>query len=80
MSPFTNGMIEPDVLINGGGNTIVYREGRRFILANHIFKLFSTNHSPAEAGVHAPRTPLLPPAGIPPPRRNLGYQNRFSAS
>ena len=39
------GMVEPDVLINGGRNTIIY-EGEP-VIRDHIFKLFATNHSPA---------------------------------
>lgn len=39
------GLVEPDVLINGGRNTIIY-EGEP-ALREHIFKLFATNHSPA---------------------------------
>ncbi len=39
------GMIPPDVLINGGRNTIIYEQAKQGI-HEAIFKLFSTNHSP----------------------------------
>jgi uncharacterized radical SAM superfamily Fe-S cluster-containing enzyme len=42
------GLIDPDVLINAGRNTIVF-EADPAIQAN-LFKTFSTNHSPASAG------------------------------
>jgi hypothetical protein len=38
------GMIDPKVLIEGGRNTIVYENDES--LQKHVFKLFSTNHSP----------------------------------
>ena len=41
------GMIEPDVLIAGSRNTIVYEQDRN--LRDHLFRLFATNHSPASA-------------------------------
>jgi len=43
------GMIDPDVLIEGGRNTIVYE--RDAGLRDHLFRLFSTSHSPASAAV-----------------------------
>jgi uncharacterized radical SAM superfamily Fe-S cluster-containing enzyme len=67
------GMIEPDVLINGGGNTIVYEKDDA--IRNHIFKLFSTNHSPAgQASTLRELLCCLPQVLAP---RNLGYQNLF---
>jgi len=41
------GMIDPQILIEGGRNTIVYEHDSR--LRDHLFKLFATNHSPASA-------------------------------
>jgi len=41
------GMIDPQVLIDGSRNTIVYEQDRN--LRDHIFQLFSTSHSPASA-------------------------------
>ena len=38
------GMIDPEVLINGGRNTIVYEEEPG--IRDGLFKLFATNHSP----------------------------------
>ncbi len=67
------GMIEPDVLINGGRNTIVYEkeEGVR----NAIFKLFSTNHSPmAQAKTLRELLCCLPQVLAP---KSLGYDNLF---
>jgi hypothetical protein len=46
VTPLT-GMIDPQVLIDGGRNTIVY-EGDAHIRAE-LFKAFSTNHSPDSA-------------------------------
>ena len=41
-------MIEPDVLINAGRNTIVYEKDAAVMshAKEHIFKLFSTKDSP----------------------------------
>ena len=41
------GMIDPKVLLQGEGNTIVYERDPR--LREHVFKLFSTSHSPESA-------------------------------
>jgi uncharacterized radical SAM superfamily Fe-S cluster-containing enzyme len=38
------GLIEPDVLINGGRNTILYEQDHA--VRAGVFKLFATNHSP----------------------------------
>jgi uncharacterized radical SAM superfamily Fe-S cluster-containing enzyme len=67
------GLIDPKVLIDGGGNTIVYEQDQA--VREGIFKLFATNHSP-QSGASTLRDLLccLPhidaPAGI-------GYQNLF---
>jgi len=44
--PLTS-MIDPKVLLQGEGNTIVYERDPR--LRDHVFKLFSTSHSPESA-------------------------------
>lgn len=44
------GMVDPQILIEGGRNTIVYEEDP--VLQEHVFRLFSTNHSP-ESGARA---------------------------
>jgi uncharacterized radical SAM superfamily Fe-S cluster-containing enzyme len=75
------GMIEPDVLINGGRNTIVYEkdalvvEHVKGIVKDKIFKLFSTNHSPqSQAATLRELLCCLPQVMAP---MNLGYQNLF---
>jgi hypothetical protein len=44
--PLTS-MIDPKVLLHGEGNTIVYERDPK--LRDHVFKLFSTSHSPESA-------------------------------
>ena len=44
--PLTS-MIDPKILLQGEGNTIVYERDPK--LRNHVFKLFSTSHSPESA-------------------------------
>jgi len=67
------GMIEPDVLINGGRNTIIYEQDPA--VRDHIFKLFSTNHSPkSQASTLRELLCCLPQVLAP---RSLGYQNLF---
>jgi len=41
------GMIDPQILIEGGRNTIIYEQDTS--LRDHLFRLFATNHSPASA-------------------------------
>lgn len=66
------GMISPDVLINGGRNTIVYE--RDPAMRDHIFKLFSTNHSPsAQATTLRELLCCLPQVNAP----SLSYDNLF---
>jgi hypothetical protein len=77
------GMIEPDVLINGGRNTIVYEQDpavRASIeqnpgIRNQIFKLFSTNHSPQSQATTLRELLCCLPQVLAP--RSLGYQNLF---
>jgi len=67
------GMIEPDVLINGGRNTIVYEKDEA--LQKHIFKLFATNHSPqGQAATLRELLCCLPQVLAP---KQLGYDNLF---
>lgn len=67
------GMIDPQVLINGGGNTILYEQDRA--VREGVFKLFATNHSP-ESGARTLRDLLccLPRVSVP---EELGYANVF---
>jgi uncharacterized radical SAM superfamily Fe-S cluster-containing enzyme len=67
------GMISPDVLINGGRNTIIYE--RDPAIRDHIFKLFSTNHSPqSQASTLRELLCCLPQVLAP---KSLGYDNLF---
>ncbi len=67
------GMIDPDVLINGGRNTIIFEQDDA--VRDGMMKLFSTNHSP-QSGVASLRDLLccLPSVAVP---EGLGYQNLF---
>jgi 7,8-dihydro-6-hydroxymethylpterin dimethyltransferase len=77
------GLVSPDVLINGGRNTIIYEQDpaiRASIeqnpnLRSQIFKLFSTNHSPqSQASTLRELLCCLPQVLAP---KNLGYDNLF---
>lgn len=70
--PLTS-LIDPQVLIDGRRNTIVYEYDND--VRDHIFKLFATNHSP-ESGVASLRELLccLPLAAAP---DGIGYENLF---
>jgi 7,8-dihydro-6-hydroxymethylpterin dimethyltransferase len=67
------GMIDPEILINGGRNTIVYEE--EDAVRDGVFKLFATNHSP-QSGAGSLRDLLccLPRLAAPP---ELSYKNIF---
>lgn len=67
------GLIDPDALINGARNTIVYEEEQG--IRDCLFKLFATNHSP-ESGAASLRDLLccLPRVAAP---NDLGYKNVF---
>ena len=67
------GLIDPQVLIEGGRNTIVYEQDDA--VRQGVFKLFATNHSP-ESGVRSLRDLLccLPRLDAP---AQLGYENIF---
>ncbi len=67
------GMIDPEVLLEGGRNTIVYENEQD--IKNKLFKLFSLNHSP-QSGLRSLNDLLccLPKVSLPP---HLGYDNVF---
>lgn len=65
-------MIPPDVLINGGRNTIIYEKEQG--IHNHLFKLFSTHHSPqSQATTLRELLCCLPQVSAP----ELTYSNLF---
>jgi uncharacterized radical SAM superfamily Fe-S cluster-containing enzyme len=67
------GLIDPQILIDGGRNTIVYEQDEA--VRDGVFKLFATNHSPS-SGVNTLRELLccLPQVQVP---ADIGYQNLF---
>jgi uncharacterized radical SAM superfamily Fe-S cluster-containing enzyme len=67
------GLIDPNILIEGGRNTIVYEQDEA--VRQGVFKLFATNHSP-ESGAKSLRDLLccLPRLDAP---AELGYENIF---
>jgi hypothetical protein len=67
------GMIAPDVLINGGRNTIIYENDET--LRQHIFKLFSTNHSPQSQATTLRELLCCLPKVLAP--KTLSYENLF---
>ena len=67
------GMIDPDVLINGGRNTIIYE--RDEAVRDHIFKLFATNHSPSSQAATLRELLCCLPQVLAP--KQLGYDNLF---
>ena len=67
------GLIPPEVLIDGGRNTIIYEQDPA--IRNHIFKLFSTNHSPQGQADSLRELLCCMPKVLAP--QNLGYQNLF---
>ncbi len=67
------GMLDPEVLINGGRNTIVYEQDEK--IREGVFKLFATNHSPRSgAGTLRDLLCCLPHLDAPP---ELSYENIF---
>ncbi len=72
VTPLT-GLIDPDVLINGGRNTIIFEQDDA--VREGVLKLFATNHSP-QSGVNSLRDLLccLPSVAVP---EGLGYENLF---
>jgi uncharacterized radical SAM superfamily Fe-S cluster-containing enzyme len=67
------GLVDPQVLINGGRNTIIYEQDD--VVREGVFRLFATNHSP-RSGAGSLRDLLccLPRLDTPP---ELGYENIF---
>jgi uncharacterized radical SAM superfamily Fe-S cluster-containing enzyme len=72
VTPIT-GLMDPDTLINGGRNTILFEQDDAIRQA--VFKLFATTHSP-ESGAGSLRDLLccLPQVAVP---EGLGYENVF---
>lgn len=67
------GMIDPQVLLNGGRNTIVYEKDEE--VRRQIFKLFATNHSPSSSmSTLKDLLCCLPKVAVP---EGLGYENLF---
>jgi uncharacterized radical SAM superfamily Fe-S cluster-containing enzyme len=67
------GLIPPEVLIEGGRNTIIYEQDGA--VRDHIFKLFSTNHSPQGQADSLRELLCCMPKVLAP--QKLGYQNLF---
>ena len=57
ITPLT-GMIDPQVLIKAGRNTIVFEADEA--LQQQLFKVFSTNHSPQSSATTSARFAVLP--------------------
>jgi tetraether lipid synthase len=72
VTPLT-GLIDPDILIKDGRNTIIFEQDGA--VRDGVLKLFATNHSP-RSGVASLRDLLccLPSVAVP---EGLGYQNLF---
>lgn len=72
VTPLTS-MIPPEVLINAGGNTILYEQ--EAVVRDNLFRLFATNHSP-KSGANSLRELLccLPQVLVP---EGLRYENIF---
>ncbi|MBT9330367.1 radical SAM protein [Paracidobacterium acidisoli] len=67
------GMVDPDVLINGGRNTILFEKDQA--VTDHIFRLFATNHSPqSQANTLRELLCCLPRISAP---ASLSYENLF---
>jgi uncharacterized radical SAM superfamily Fe-S cluster-containing enzyme len=67
------GLLDPEVLINGGRNTILYEQDDA--VRGAVFKLFATNHSP-QSGAASLRELLccLPLVAVP---EGMGYEHIF---
>ena len=72
VQPLTH-LIPPEVLIEGGRNTIIYEQDPA--IREHLFKLFSTNHSPAGQANSLRELLCCMPKILAP--QNLTYQNLF---
>ncbi|HYW90794.1 MAG TPA: radical SAM protein, partial [Chloroflexota bacterium] len=68
-----SGLIPPEVLINGGRNTVLYEQDPA--LRDAVFTLFATNHSPqTQAGSLRDLLCCLPQVEVP---TGLSYENVF---
>ena len=72
VAPLT-GMVSPEVLINGGGNTIIYERDQK--MREHVFKLFATNHSPMSQAKSLRELLCCLPQVLAP--TSLSYENLF---
>jgi uncharacterized radical SAM superfamily Fe-S cluster-containing enzyme len=67
------GIIDPQILLEGGRNTIVFEQDES--LRSRIFELFSTNHSPASSALSLKNLLCcLPLVSVP---DTIGYDNVF---
>lgn len=67
------GMIDPKVLLQGSGNTIVYEQDEA--LKDHVYELFSTSHSPESSAMSLKDLLCcLPQVAVP---EHLSYDNVF---
>ncbi|GIP38532.1 radical SAM protein [Paenibacillus sp. J31TS4] len=67
------GLIDPQVLLDGGRNTIVFEQDET--LRGRIFELFSTNHSPDSSALSLKNLLCcLPAVAVP---EEIGYDNVF---
>lgn len=67
------GMMSPDVLLQGGRNTIVFEQDET--LKERVFELFSTAHSPQSSALSLKNLLCcLPMVAVP---KNLSYENVF---
>ena len=72
ITPLTR-YLDPQTLVESAGNTIVFEHDAS--LKEHVFKLFSTNHSPeSQANCLSELMCCLPEISAP---ANLGYENVF---
>ena len=72
VTPLTS-LIDPEVLIQGAGNTIVYEKDNA--IRDQIFRLFSTGHSPTSSSLSLKELLCcLPQVAVPP---EIGYANLF---
>jgi len=70
---FLSGLLPPEVLINGGRNTVLYEQDA--VLRDAVFTLFATNHSPqTQAGSLRDLLCCLPQVAVP---AGLSYENVF---
>jgi hypothetical protein len=67
------GMVDPEVLIEGGRNTIAYE--RESVVRDRLFNLFSTHHTPdSQVGAMGEFLDVLSESGAP---KGISYENIF---